>query len=130
MFEVKNELYSPPNCQFKKLYCFCICFTSSNSDDLFNIADGGRITGSINGGGGTNTLQRSNTSGSNLWELLSAFAGNLNGDSFSNIQILVGSDQADDTLVARNQDPKDYGKLFDSISICFSKGLVFASKNH
>jgi len=26
-------------------------------------------------------------------------------------------------LVAKNEDPKDYGKLFDTISICFSKGL-------
>ena len=26
-------------------------------------------------------------------------------------------------LVAKNQSPKDYGKLFDSISICLSKGL-------
>lgn len=26
-------------------------------------------------------------------------------------------------LVARNENPKDYGKLFDSISICLSKGL-------
>lgn len=26
-------------------------------------------------------------------------------------------------LVAKNQDPKDYGKLFDSISVCLSKGL-------
>jgi threonine aldolase len=26
-------------------------------------------------------------------------------------------------LVAKNQDPKDYGEIFDTISICFSKGL-------
>jgi threonine aldolase len=26
-------------------------------------------------------------------------------------------------LVAKKQDPKDYGKIFDTISICFSKGL-------
>lgn len=26
-------------------------------------------------------------------------------------------------LVAKNQDPKDYGNIFDTISICFSKGL-------
>ncbi|HEY9183955.1 MAG TPA: GntG family PLP-dependent aldolase [Salegentibacter sp.] len=26
-------------------------------------------------------------------------------------------------LVAKNEDPKDYGKLFDSISVCLSKGL-------
>lgn len=26
-------------------------------------------------------------------------------------------------LVAKNEDPKDYGKIFDSISICLSKGL-------
>ena len=26
-------------------------------------------------------------------------------------------------LVAKNEDPKDYGKLFDTISICLSKGL-------
>jgi len=26
-------------------------------------------------------------------------------------------------IVAKNEDPKDYGKIFDTISICFSKGL-------
>jgi len=26
-------------------------------------------------------------------------------------------------LVAKNEDPKDYGKIFDTLSICFSKGL-------
>ncbi|MFT5104189.1 MAG: threonine aldolase [Candidatus Latescibacterota bacterium] len=26
-------------------------------------------------------------------------------------------------IVAKNEDPKDYGQLFDTISICFSKGL-------
>lgn len=26
-------------------------------------------------------------------------------------------------LIAKNQDPKAYGKLFDSISVCFSKGM-------
>ncbi|MCW8998895.1 MAG: hypothetical protein OQK04_09295, partial [Kangiellaceae bacterium] len=75
-----------------------------DADDLFNIAEGGRITGGINGGDGTNTLQRTNTTGTNLWELMSDFAGTINGDSFSNIQILIGSDQTEDTLVARDQD--------------------------
>jgi threonine aldolase len=26
-------------------------------------------------------------------------------------------------IVAKNEDPKDYGKIFDTISLCFSKGL-------
>ncbi len=75
-----------------------------SGDDVFEIQQGGSITGLINGAGGNNTLQRTNTSGTNIWELTAQFLGSLNGGAFSNIQNLVGSSQTMDTLIGINQD--------------------------
>ena len=72
--------------------------------DLFILAEGGSITGLINGGAGSNTLQRTNTTGTNDWELTGQYQGRLNGDSFSNIQTLIGSADVADTLTGRDQD--------------------------
>ncbi|WP_210247073.1 beta strand repeat-containing protein [Aliikangiella marina] len=74
-----------------------------SADDLFNLAEGGFVTGTIDGGAGNNTLQRSNTSGSNLWVISATHSGTINGNAFANIQNLVGSDTAVDTLVGRDQ---------------------------
>lgn len=40
-----------------------------------------------------------------------------------NLKLHLDGARLFNALVAKNQSPKDYGKLFDSISICLSKGL-------
>ena len=57
--------------------------------DIFNLSEGGIITGLINGGTGTNTLLRTNTTGNNAWILTGQYQGTLNGNSFTNIQTLT-----------------------------------------
>ena len=80
------------------------------------------MTGLINGGAGSNTLQRSNTTGTNEWIMTAQHQGTLNGDSFSNIQTLIGADNIVDTLSGINQNNDwlingtDSGTLAESIA--------------
>ncbi len=41
----------------------------------------------------------------------------------SNLKFHLDGARIWNALVAKNQDPKDFGRLFDTISVCFSKGL-------
>jgi threonine aldolase len=41
----------------------------------------------------------------------------------NNLKLHLDGARLWNALVAKNQSPKDFGKIFDSISICFSKGL-------
>ena len=72
--------------------------------DNFVINNGGSISGLIDGGSGAgvNTLT-SNNSAANTWLLTSLYAGTLNGDSFTNIQSLVGNSAISDSLTGINQ---------------------------
>ncbi|MCP3670260.1 MAG: hypothetical protein GY814_07475, partial [Gammaproteobacteria bacterium] len=81
------------------------------NNDTFDIAEGGSVTGAIDGGGGTsNTLHRSNTTGSNSWLITGNDAGSVTyGDTattFRGINTLVGSSASaaavTDTLTGRN----------------------------
>ncbi|MFT5657555.1 MAG: hypothetical protein ACI9KN_000828 [Gammaproteobacteria bacterium] len=70
-------------------------------NDSFILNNGVNLSGAIDGGGGTNTLIR--TDGTNAWTLTAANNGTLTGTSgFSNIQTLTGG-SGTDTLTAINQ---------------------------
>ena len=75
--------------------------TGNAGADNFTLADGARITGIINGAGGTNRLT-SNNAASNSWILTALYNGELNGDVFNNIQTIVGN-SSNDTLTGLNQ---------------------------
>lgn len=67
--------------------------TGGTSNDQF-ILSGGSLSGSINGGGGTNSLTANNTT--NAWSITGSDAGSVSGVSgFSSIQNLNGGSGAD-----------------------------------
>lgn len=74
-----------------------------SGNDTFNVADGARVTGSINGGDGTNTIDYSNYSDGVVVVLASTFTGAAKTESevaisnYSNINVLIG-DYANDRL--------------------------------
>jgi filamentous hemagglutinin family protein len=78
--------------------------------DSFELADNGSVSGSIDGGGGTeNTLTSTLTSDSDIeyiWALSGKHQGKLNNSDFANIQHLTGSIDNDitDTLTGAKQD--------------------------
>ena len=41
----------------------------------------------------------------------------------NNLKLHLDGARLFNAIVAKNEDPKDYGKIFDSISVCLSKGL-------
>jgi hypothetical protein len=79
--------------------------TGSNSTDVFDVTEAGSMAGTINGGGGTNTLKRTNASGVNTWLLSGANQGTLNSNVFQNIQTIIGStnNSVVDTLTGSSQ---------------------------
>ncbi len=65
----------------------------NSGDDNFTLS-GGTVSGAINGGAGSNTLQAENVA--NSWSITSSDAGTVTGvASFSNIQTLVGGTLSD-----------------------------------
>ncbi|MCP5078629.1 MAG: hypothetical protein GY951_11325, partial [Psychromonas sp.] len=73
-----------------------------DQNDLFVLAQGGTISGNMFGNAGDNTVQRTNTTGSNAWLLTGQHMGSINAASFTDIQALIGSDVVD-TLTGHNQ---------------------------
>jgi len=64
-----------------------------NGNDTVVLASGARISGSISGGGGDNTLI--STSNTNSWVINGSNSGSLNGSAFTGFQDLLGSSGAD-----------------------------------
>ncbi|PKF62155.1 hypothetical protein CW745_07095, partial [Psychromonas sp. psych-6C06] len=78
--------------------------TGGGSADLFEIDDGGQISGVIDGGGGNNELQSIKATGSNAWGLTATkHSGKFNDKVFKNIQTITGSENATDTLTGHAQ---------------------------
>ncbi len=57
------------------------------------VLSGGSISGSLDGGGGANSLSADNTA--NVWDINGADAGSLNGFAFTHIGSLIGSTNTD-----------------------------------
>ncbi|MEQ9368053.1 MAG: CHAT domain-containing protein [Coleofasciculus chthonoplastes F3-SA18-01] len=67
--------------------------TGGSSDDTFSLNDNVTLTGTIDGGGGNNTIIASNTP--NTWNLTNSNAGNINGSNFTAINNLTGGNNND-----------------------------------
>ncbi|WP_446345693.1 CHAT domain-containing protein [Coleofasciculus chthonoplastes] len=67
--------------------------TGGSSDDTFSLNDNVTLTGTIDGGGGNNTIIASNTP--NTWNLTNSNAGNINGSNFTAINNLTGGSNND-----------------------------------
>ena len=66
-------------------------FVGGSGTDTFALrAPTASISGSLDGGGGTNTLVGFNSSTVNVWNLTGTAAGNLNGMNFTNVENLTG----------------------------------------
>jgi hypothetical protein len=75
--------------------------TGGTANDTFDFGSAGSVTGTIRGGGGTNTLNYSGDGGAAATVNLATGAATRTG-GFSNIQVLVGSSSAADMLVGPN----------------------------
>ena len=65
--------------------------TGGTDSDTFALkASGAGVSGSLDGGGGTNTLVGFNSSTVNVWNLTGTAAGDLNGMNFTNVENLTG----------------------------------------
>ncbi|MEQ9548368.1 MAG: CHAT domain-containing protein [Coleofasciculus sp. G3-WIS-01] len=67
--------------------------TGGSSDDTFEFNDNVTFMGSVNGGGGNNTIIASNTP--NTWNLTNSNAGIINGSNFTSINNLTGGNNND-----------------------------------
>jgi len=72
-----------------------------SGDDTFDFTPGFLITGTVNGGPGSNTLLAPNTN--NVWHITSQNAGNVSGITFSNIENLTGGSMNDQFVFAKQQ---------------------------
>lgn len=68
-------------------------FVGGTGSDTFNFADSAAVSGSFDGGAGTDTLIATNVA--NSWIISSANGGSLNGASFSHMENLTGGTVAD-----------------------------------
>ena len=75
--------------------------TGGTANDTFKFAAGGSVTGKINGGGGTNTLDYSGDGGIAATVNLATDTATKTG-GFANIQKLVGSTSTADKLIGPN----------------------------
>ncbi|MBL8798099.1 MAG: calcium-binding protein, partial [Planctomycetia bacterium] len=67
--------------------------TGGSGSDTFTVLAGGSLSGTFNGGSGTDTLIGGDTA--NIWELTANNAGTLNDSSFVGIENLTGGAEAD-----------------------------------
>jgi len=72
-----------------------------SGDDTFDFTPGFLITGTLDGGPGSNTLLAPNTD--NVWHITSKNAGNVSGITFSNIENLTGGSMNDQFVFANQQ---------------------------
>ena len=75
--------------------------TGGTANDTFKFAAGGSVTGKINGGGGTNTLDYSGDGGAAATVNLATSTATRTG-GFASIQSLVGSSSTADKLIGPN----------------------------
>jgi hypothetical protein len=75
--------------------------TGGPLNDIFKLTSAGSVSGFLDGGGGTNTLDYSGDGGHAATVNLSTSAATKTG-GFSNIEVLVGSTSTGDTLVGAN----------------------------
>ncbi|MCP4322013.1 MAG: hypothetical protein GY787_09220, partial [Alteromonadales bacterium] len=116
-------------------FSFIHNLTGSNSHkDIFTLSQGGSISGTIDGKGGDDVLERTNSSVGNEWSLTSAYHGELNGGLFANIELLIGSEHVADTLTGFNEitewdiTGKDTGKITNVIEFEEFDKLVGGNK--
>ncbi|MEQ8970344.1 MAG: CHAT domain-containing protein [Coleofasciculus sp. C1-SOL-03] len=67
--------------------------SGGNANDIFQLNNGVTFTGTIDGGGGNNTIIASNTP--NTWNLTNSNAGTINGSTFTAINNLTGGSNSD-----------------------------------
>ncbi|MEQ9356166.1 beta strand repeat-containing protein, partial [Coleofasciculus chthonoplastes] len=67
--------------------------SGGNANDIFQLNNGVTFTGTIDGGGGNNTIIASNTP--NTWNLTNSNAGTINGSNFTAINNLTGGSNND-----------------------------------
>jgi hypothetical protein len=97
--------------------------TGGNGADTFVFADGAGVDGTIDGGGGTNSLDYSAYSGSVLVDLQTGFATGV-GQGFANIQNVIGGSAAN-TLMGPD-DPTSWS-ITAADTGTLSDGVAFAN---